>query len=119
MTAALSADVREYTWRVSQGAQERLLIPIVDADGAPFPVDGWTVDAKIKTAPGGEVLYEWPPENVVIDGPTVMLILPVPVSTPWSWLSAWFLVKLRDPNSSSENPAVSRVLQGTLLVDPD
>lgn len=119
MTTALGTDVREYTWRITQGTSERLLIPILDEAGAPFPVDGWTVDAKIKDEPGGVVLYTWPTSGIAIDGAEVLLTIPAPVSAAWTWYAGWYRVKLTDPNSPPDNPAVSRVLQGSIFIDLD
>ncbi len=119
MTAALSSDVREYPWRVRQGAQERLIIPILDVTGAPKDVTGYTVDAKIKTEPGGAVLYTWPADLVDIDGDEVALSIPAPVSALWTWHTGWYRVKLTDPASPAEDPSVSRVLQGAIFLDFD
>jgi hypothetical protein len=119
MTAALGSDVREYTWRVKQAAQERLVIPILDINGTPKDVTGYTVDAKIKTEPGGVVLYTWPTGDVVIDGDEVELTIPAPVSATWTWHTGWYRVKLTDPASPAEDPAVARVLQGAIFIDLD
>lgn len=119
MTSSLAGEVREFTWRVRQAAQERLVIPILDADGAPKDVTGWTVDAKIKTQPGGTVLYTWPVDDVEIDGSDVELNIPAPVSATWTWGTSWYRVKLVAPNPSVDDPIVSRVLQGAIVLDFD
>jgi hypothetical protein len=118
MTSALASDVREYDWHVRQATRERLIIPVLD-DGEPATIAGWTVDAKVKTAPGGTVLYTWPTSDIAIVGHEVILTIPAPVSAAWTWGTSWYRVKLIDPGSSVDNPAISRVLQGALVLDLD
>jgi len=119
MTAALSSDVRTDTWRVRQAAQERLVVPILKADGSPQDITGFAVDAKIKTEPGGTVLYTWPLADLDIDGDELTLSIPAPVSAAWTWHAGWYRVKLTDPASPAEDPSVSRVLQGAIFLDLD
>jgi hypothetical protein len=116
MTSSLAGDVREYDWHVRQGTRERLIIPILGED---VDITGWTVDAKIKTQPGGAVLYTWPTSGIAIVPQELTLTIPAPVSAAWAWGTSWYRVKLTDPSSPVDNPAVSRVLQGTLVLDLD
>lgn len=118
MTTALSSETREYIWRVKQGAKERLIIPVLD-DGAPKDVTGFTVDAKVKTRPGGTVLYTWPSDLIEIDGDEVALLIPAPVSAAWTWYAGWYRVKITDPASPPDDPEISRVLQGAIFIDLD
>lgn len=118
MTAALTTDVREFDWHVQQAAREQLVIPVLDG-GEPAVITGWTVDAKIKTQPGGAVLYTWPSSDIEINGHEVTLTIPAPVSAAWTWGTSWYRVKLIDPDSPVDNPAVSRVLQGAIVLDLD
>jgi hypothetical protein len=114
MTAALN--VREYTWRVKQSARERLTIPIFEGDGTTAAtVTGYGVDAVIKEHPGGAVLYTWPAEDAVLSGSSVVLTIPAAVSAAWTWRAGWYRVKLSPPS----DPAISRVLQGTIFLDLD
>jgi len=118
MTAALESSTREYTWRITQGARERLVIPVF-RDGSPEDVSAWTVDARIRTQPGGELLYTWPAELISVLGPEVTLTVPAPVSSSWAWERGWYRVVLTAPAGTAEDPESWRVLQGELVVDPE
>lgn len=115
------ADTRTYAWRIRQGRRERLLIPVVDAAGANFSITGWTIDAKIKTRPGGTVLHTVPPGDLELsgDGFTLTLIIPAPVSEAWTWRTGWYRVKVTDPASDPADPTVERPIEGPVTVDPD
>lgn len=120
MTAPVSTTTRAYAWRISQGAREQLDIPILQPDGvSPKDVTGYTVDAVIRDVPGGELLYTWPAEDVVIAGTSVSLIIPAPVSAEWIWSVGWYRVKLTAPIVDPDDPPVSRVLQGVICIDFD
>ena len=120
MTAA-GNDTRTFAWRVEQGERETLSIPIFSdpAEAEERDVTGWTVDAKVKTRPMGEVLYTWPAEHVTIIGNDVELVLPGPVSAQWDWIVGWFRVRLTAPDYDPADPDTSRVIQGPFAVDPD
>jgi hypothetical protein len=119
LTSSLSSDVGTYSWRVRQGARERLVIPTLNSDGSPKDITGFTVDAKIKTEPGGVVLYTWPAEDVDILGAELQLTIPAPTSALWTWHAGWYRVKVTDPASPAEDPAVTRLLQGAIYLDLD
>jgi hypothetical protein len=120
MTSSLSSNVTTtYNWRVRQATRERLIIPILNPDGSPKDVTGFTVDAKVKTVPGGAVLYTWPTDDIDIDGTGLALTIPAAVSALWTWHGGWYRVKLTDPASPAEDPSVSRVLQGAIFIDLD
>lgn len=119
MTAALSTTTRAYAWRISQGAREKLNIPILDGDGVPVTLTGYTVDAVIKDRPGGAVLYTWPAEDVETAGTAVSLTIPAPVSTAWTWSVGWYRVKLTAPGAEPDDPMTTRVLQGVIVLDFD
>jgi hypothetical protein len=115
MTAALSGDTTEYAWRVEQGERERLEIPVLD-NGTPRDVTGWTVDAQIKTEPGGTVLYTFPASGIAIAGHLITLTVPAPVSAAWTWTVAWWRVVITEPNPDPLNPDSQRVIKGPFLV---
>jgi hypothetical protein len=119
VTAPVSTTTRSYAWRISQGAREQLNIPILDGDLTPVTLTGYTVDAVIKDQPGGEVLYTWPAEDVEIAGTAVLLSIPAPVSAEWIWHVGWYRVKLQAPVVDPDDPPVSRVLQGVIVLDLD
>lgn len=111
-----SPDTLTWPWRIEQGEIETLTIPVLDGDDAAVTVTGWTVDAAVKTGPGGPVLYTWPAELAVAAGTTVTLTIPPAVSSAWVWRSAYYRVKVVDPGDATQ---VHRILQGPIVVDPD
>ena len=119
MTA--SVDTTYFAWRIEQGEKETLIIPVLDAANTAFAIPGWTVDAKIKTRPGGDILYTWPAEYAEVTGADlfVTLTIPAPVSEAWTFRNGWFRVKVSDPNSDLDNPTVERILLGPFVVDAD
>jgi len=117
----VSADTTEFVFRIEQGEREPLTIPVLNAFGTASPIPGWTVDAKIKTRPGGAVLYTWPADlaQVTGDGSFIEIRTPASVSAAWAFTSGWYRVKVTDPDSDPDDPTVYRILQGQLVVDPD
>lgn len=116
-----SADTTTWPWRVEAGEREVLVIPVLDDANAEYSIAGWTVDAQIKTQPGGIPLYTWPAEHAQItdDGTTVTLTIPAAVSTAWMFREGWYRVEVTDPDSDPADPNTQRILQGPFEVDPD
>jgi hypothetical protein len=112
-------DTTEFVWRVEQGEREILEIPVLD-NGAPLDVTGWTIDAMVKTEPGGEVLHTFPAERIDVAGHVVTLTVPGPVSASWSWTVAWWRVVITEPSPADpDNPDSQRVVKGPFLVYRD
>lgn len=115
MTAPTN-DTTEFVWRIEQGERERLVVPI-ENNGAPFNITGYSIDAKIKTEPGGTVLYTFPAEDVTVDGSTIELIIPGPISAAWTFTVAWWRVVITAPNPDPADPETHLVLKGPFLVE--
>lgn len=113
-----SIDTVEFAWRIEQGEREPLDVPVLD-NGAPRDLTGWTIDAVIKDAPGGTVLYTFPPAQVVVNGHIVTLIVPAPVSSAWTWTVGWWRMKITAPDPDPVDPETHRVAQGAFLVERD
>lgn len=113
----MAVDTASYVWRIEQGETDPLTIPVTNG-GSPMTVDGWTVDAKIRSNPGGPVLADLT-ELAEASGTNVVLTVPAVVSAAWTFSLGWFRVKITDPDSPSDDPTTYRVLQGWVLVDPD
>jgi hypothetical protein len=109
----------EFPWLVRAGARARISFPILDEDDVAQDIDGWTVDVVIKDRPGGTLRYTFPGEDVDIADAEVTLTIPGPVSAAWPWRAGWLRVKVTDPATGTEDPDVSRVLVGPVIVDPD
>jgi hypothetical protein len=108
-----------YTWTVPAGSLDGITFAILDAAG-PRPVPGWTVDAKIKDRPGGTVLHTFPSTMAVLsgDGTTVTLTIPGDVSAAWTFVNAWFRVKVINP-AALVPVEQRRVLSGPIVVLPE
>jgi hypothetical protein len=105
-------------WRISANQRERRSFDVFDG---PTEVDitGWTIDAKIRTRPGGDILHTFPAERAVIESGRVVCTIPAPISAAWAWTSGWYRIVVTNPASPADDPDRSRVLQGPLVVDPD
>lgn len=114
--AAPAGTALVYNWTISQSELVKLQVPVTDGSGQAFDVTGWSVDAKIKDAPGGTVLYTWSNINIVVSGTTVTLIVPWTDSSTWTFTGGWYRVKIIHPTDSSQ---VYRILQGIVQVQPD
>lgn len=117
----MAGDTAEFLWRIEKGETESMTFPVV-LGGQPLTVTGWTVDAQVKTNPGGPTLYTFPAEHIEItgdDNDQITLRLPDSASADWTFCVAWYRVRITDPDSPVDDPISYRVLQGTLLVDHD
>lgn len=95
---------------------------VLDGDGTVSPVSGWLVDAKIRAYPGGPVLYTFPSGDAELlsGGAVVRLTVPEQISLAWTFTSGWYRVRVYDPDPDDPFDApAQRILQGTLIVDPD
>jgi hypothetical protein len=113
-------DTTTYGWRIEAGERSEISFPVLDSAGDEVDVEGWTVDAKIRTRPGGTVLYTFPTDYVSIDSSgTVTVTIPAPVSKAWAFTAGWYRVVITDPDSSLDDPDSQRVVQGVVVIDPD
>lgn len=117
----MASDTTEAPWRIEQGERETVTFQVQNSTGGPFPADGWTITATIKTRPGGALLYTFPSSNVIFDPDqnTVQLVIPGPVSAAWTWTTGHYKVKITNPNTNPADPATYWILRGLLIVDPD
>lgn len=118
MTTA-TADALYWPWPVTAGTRNPLDIPILSGV-TPFPIPGWTVDARITTRPGGDVIYTFPPELALLsdDGLTVHLIATAAASALWTFRRAWWSCDVTDPNSDPADPSVDQLIHGPLILTP-
>jgi hypothetical protein len=115
----MAADTRLQAWRVERGERETARFPILDVDGAPFPIDGWNVTATIRDRPDGTLLHTWPSQNVTVDPDenAIVLVVPAPVSAAWAFTTGYYAVQITDPGSDPDDPSTYRVLHGVFVVD--
>lgn len=114
------ADTTSAPWRIAANTRETRSFDVLNGEDGDVTITGWTVDARIRTRPGGIVLWTFPAEFVSIETPgTVVLTVPAPVSAGWAWTTGWYRIVVSDPASPEGNPDASRVLQGVVVIDPD
>lgn len=116
MTATLTGAATIYDWTVPAGELVQLRFPVLDRDGAPFSVTGWSVDAKIKTRAGGTVLHTWATGDIQTSGAFVTLTVLPATSLGWAFDRGWWRAKVIHPSDATQ---IYRVIQGRFIVDPD
>jgi hypothetical protein len=113
----MATEITDAVWRIEQGERETLAFPVLDDDDDPFPIGGWSVDAKIKTRPGGDTLHTFPAADITIASNQITLRIPAATSAAWTFTSGWFRVVIADDDPDDQQKF--RVLSGTFVVDPD
>lgn len=109
----------EAAWRIKAGQREQRTFDVNDTGGE-VDVTGWTVDAKIRTRPGGLAVHVFPDQHITVAGGEVTLTIPAPTSAVWTWATGWYRCVLTNPDSPDpDDPQSSRVLEGVFVVDPD
>lgn len=106
-------------WRIPANARATRTFDVRNGPDDDVDITGWTVDAKIRTYPGGTLLYTVPAGDITVTGSEVALVIPAPVSATWAFTNGWYRVRVYDPSSDEDDPEASRVLQGPFVVDPD
>lgn len=109
--------------RITQGATRSIVVDdIVDDNGDPLVVTGWTVLAQARPNPGSTTLYaEWASAPTGVQGPasaagrTVRVDIPHAMSSAWAWSTAVLHVEITDPDTGRRE----RILDTWLVVDPE
>lgn len=107
----------KYDMRINQGETWSIAFPVLDANGIPLTVNGWTARAQVRqytTSPG--TLFEWSTAigNATVAGTTVTLRLTPADTATWFWGSALYDIELSDPSGN-----ITRLVEGKVLVDPE
>ena len=119
------SDTLTYVWELEGGQDAELTVPITEG-GDPVDLTGRTVDVKVRTQPGGSVLYQLPASAAELihvdhsDAATpdgVRLSIPGAVSRAWfpAWSTGWWRMVITEPEGSDPE----RVVQGPFIVNPD
>lgn len=101
---------------IQQGTTQSFLWPIVDANGDPVNVTGWSVRAQVRATVAAEaVLHEWSSTlaNVTLGPDGVVLHSTPAVSLAWTWTRGVYNVLLTDLTGN-----VYEIAQGSITVDP-
>lgn len=108
-------------WQINANAREQRTFDVLNGADDEVDITGWTVDARIRTRPGGITLHTFPDEMIEVDpSGQVTLTIPAPTSAAWAWPTGWYRIRVEDPDSpDADNPDASRTLQGPVVVNPD
>ena len=105
--------VRTYHLIVDQGANYALSIPVLNDNGGPTTVTGWTVTGQIRAYPNGStVLHEL---ELTVGGTTVTLQIPAADSSAWTWRTGRYDVELTSPDGLVK----ARLIEGLVVVRPE
>ncbi len=102
---------------VEQGTTWAISWPIVDPNGEPVDVTGWTVRAQIRqSATANEVLHEFTTAsgNATTEQGSVTLSVDPAESSAWDWRSGVYDVELVDPVGR-----VARIAAGTVTISAE
>lgn len=115
--------VRNDDLRVYPGDDRAFTWPVLNDEGAPMSLSGWSARAQVRPMLGGPVLHEWTTDDGSIvltsaaeDGhgglTTSGLTLRVVDSETWTWNHGRYDIHLTDPSSKTQVLA-----RGTVVVD--
>ena len=99
---------------INQGADYTVDIPVLDEQGRPRYLAGWSVKAAIRHSPGTPTIHE--PAAVIRPG-LVRLTIPGTVSASWAWRRSSYQVELRGPKGERERLAAGRVIVDPTLIE--
>lgn len=74
--------------------------PLLDADGAPLDVRGWSALAEVRAYPGGPVLHRWSSTDRSIVLTVGALTLQVTDVEGWTWRVGDYDIVLRAPGQT-------------------
>jgi hypothetical protein len=101
-----------YNLIIWQGSKYIRQFPVLDDDGDPINVDGWTARAQIRAyARSASALYTLAP---VCSGTTVTITIPAADSSLWTWRTGLWDLELLAPVGDPE-PLVN----GHVVVHPE
>ena len=103
--------------RINQGETFELAVPVLDDDGDPVSLAGFTAKGQIRShAASPTVLYEWATasDNVNFDGNDVVLRVPAASSSLWAFRSGRWDLELMAADGS-----VTRLVEGFVIAHPE
>lgn len=111
----------ESVWKIKANQRDRRRFTVLDDAAPPAPVDvtNWTIDAVLKSRPGGNTVHTFPIGDVsIVSGPLgqVEVRIPAAVSAAFAFGHAWYRVRVIPPSAATD---AQRVLEGPLIVSPD
>lgn len=95
---------------VPQGTSWGVQIPVVNPDGSPATLTGWTATSQIRAAATSTtILYTFTPSIV---GSVVTIQATAAETALWTWDTAAYDVKLTNGSQAA------RIIEGILTMDP-
>ena len=108
----------ESVWRIKANQRNTRTFTVLDKAQVAVDITGWTVDAALKSRPGGNVLHAFPVgEWSIVSGPLgqVKLTLSASTSAAFSFGYAWYRIRVVPPSADD----AQRILEGPMIVSPD
>lgn len=90
--------------------------PVLDASNQPLALVGYTAKAQIRDPYDGTLLHEWTVAagTMTLSTGQIALTVPAATSAAWTWTFGRWALELTAPNG-----AVTRLVEGAVLVDPE
>lgn len=103
----------EIDWEIIKGESFDIRLPVLDADGDPVDVDGWTAKAQVRHSEREPVLHEWSTTeaNIACVGTAVVLSVLAAQTSPWEWTSALVSVEIYEPVTSKPRVIAEGVIR--------
>lgn len=111
-TLVLAPAATAIDWSIIKGCDTySVVVPVLDATGAPVTVDGWTVKAQVRRTAGEPILHEWSTAdgNASCAGTNVTFQVIASVTAAWTWTDAQISVVVTDTSSKPHCIAAGRI----------
>jgi hypothetical protein len=98
----------------SAGETTTYVFPVIDGDGDPVDVDGWTGIAQVREYPMAPIVrHEWSADNdnISVAGTSVTLTTTATDTAAWAWSKGVYHLEVTDTSGN-----VHRVAQGNVAV---
>ena len=103
----------QYDLTIEQGSEYRLEAPVLNLDGQPQDMAGWTVRGQIRQTVSDATAIDLG-DHLSLSDSTLTISIPSAVSSAWAWTEGVYDVELIDPALQ-----VTRFLSGRVLVSPE
>jgi hypothetical protein len=99
---------------IEQGTTSQYAWPVLDDDGDPVTLTGYTATAQVRrSVDSADVLHEWSTtdDTILLQSNNVILVTPPATSLDWTWTKGVYDILITAPDG-----AVSRVGHGVVVV---
>lgn len=103
----------EIDWEIIKGETFDIRVPVLDADGVPVDVTGWTAKAQVRRSEAEPVLHEWAAAsaNITCTGTHVVLAVLAAQTSLWEWTSARVSIEVYEPITSKPRVIAEGVIR--------